>query len=277
MTRDIDFEGFFKDTSKEAFDEGDNVFLGDEGGFDINLGELGLTVSAEVFVAETARDLEILFDAAHHEELLVLLRCLGESVEALRMHAGGHEEVTRAFGSGLGKNGGFDFEEGEFVEVVAGGLGDAVAKAHVAGHAVAAQVEVAILHAQVLVGELFVELEGKDGGFVDDFEFEGGDFDLAGGEVAVGGRLAIDFGTGFHGADDLDDVFVAEGVGEVGHLFGDFGMEDALGEAFTVAKVDKNNAAVVTSRFDPADEGDLVTDVGGAELGAVVSSHGKVE
>ena len=56
----------------------------DEGGLDVDLGELGLAVGAEVLVAEAAGDLEVVLDAGDHEQLLVLLRRLGQGVEACR-------------------------------------------------------------------------------------------------------------------------------------------------------------------------------------------------
>ena len=62
-------------------------------------------------------------------------------------------------------------------------------------------------------------------------------------------------------------------MGEFCHLGRDLGVKDGLSEAFTVAEVDEDDAAVVASRLNPADEGDGVIDVGGAEFGAVMSSH----
>ena len=54
----------------------------DEGGLDVDLGELRLAVGAQVLVAEAAGDLEVFLEAGDHQELLVLLRRLRQGVEA---------------------------------------------------------------------------------------------------------------------------------------------------------------------------------------------------
>ena len=189
---------------KKAFDEVDDVFLADEGCLDVDLRELGLAVGAKVFIAEAAGDLEIFFQSGDHEELFVLLWRLGEGEEFTGREAGGNEEIARTFGRGVGKDGRFDFDETLGIEVVAGGGGDFVALADVFVHARAAEVEVAIFHPQILVGEFLVELEGQDIGFVDDgksgrddFDFSGADFFICGADETSGYR-----------AGDLDHIFV---------------------------------------------------------------------
>ena len=185
--RDGDFDalGFAEDALEEALDEGLDFGFGDEGGFEVDLSELGLAVGAEVFVAEAASDLEIFFEAADLEQLFVLLWGLGEGVEVARVESCRDEEVACALWGGVGEDGGFDFEEAVFVEEVAGGLGDSVAQFEVVGHFCAAQVEVAVGEAEVLVGDLGIERERGDLGFVEDGEFAGDDLDFAGGEFGV--------------------------------------------------------------------------------------------
>jgi hypothetical protein len=63
---------------------------------DVDLGELGLTVVAQVLVAEAAADLEVLVHAGDHEQLLEDLRRLGERVEHAGVEPAGHQEVARA-------------------------------------------------------------------------------------------------------------------------------------------------------------------------------------
>ena len=79
--RNFNALGLAKDSGEELFHEAEDVVLRDERGLDIELGEFGLAVGAEILIAEAARDLEILFHTGDHEELLVLLRGLGERVE----------------------------------------------------------------------------------------------------------------------------------------------------------------------------------------------------
>ena len=78
--------------------------------------------------------------------------------------AAGDEVVARAFGSGRGEKRRFDLEEAVVGEVVADGAGDLVAELEVALQLGAAEVEVAVLEA-----DLFV----RDGGVVGDGEGRG--------------------------------------------------------------------------------------------------------
>ena len=72
---------------RHTFESLDDVFLSDERHFAVNLCELRLTVSAEVFVAEALHDLEIAVEACHHEQLLQCLWRLGQGIELSWVHA----------------------------------------------------------------------------------------------------------------------------------------------------------------------------------------------
>ena len=64
-----------------AFEDLQHVLLLDERHLAVDLRELGLTVGAQVLVAEAAHDLEIFVVAGHHQQLLERLRRLGQGVE----------------------------------------------------------------------------------------------------------------------------------------------------------------------------------------------------
>jgi hypothetical protein len=228
-----------------------------------------LAIGTEVFVAEAASDLEVFLEATDLEELLVLLRGLGEGVEGARVQAGGDEEVACTFRGGVGEDGRFDFEEALFVEEIAGGLGDAMAQLEVLGHFGAAQVQVAVGKAEIFVGDFGVEGKGRDVRLVENGEGAGDDLDFAGGELWVfAAGEALDDAAG-----DLKDVFSAESVGGFGDLREFLGAKDDLGEAFAVAEVDENHPTVVSARIDPACQGDLLADV---FLAQTVTSGGAV-
>jgi hypothetical protein len=183
--RDVTSGACFEHAGEQAFDERDDVVALNEAGLDVDLRELGLAVGAQVFVAEAAGDLEVALQTGHHHELLVLLRSLRQRVELAGVQTGGHEEVAGAFRRRVAEDRRFDFDEACGVEVVARGVGDLVARADVLVHALAAQVEVAVFHPQILVGQLTVELEGQHVGLVEHFAFGGDDFDIAGGQLGV--------------------------------------------------------------------------------------------
>src|SRR6185295_14573092 len=109
----------WKDASKEALDQLEDVLLRREGHLDVDLRELGLAVGPQVFVAEATGDLDVTLEAGHHEELLEELRRLRQGVEAAAMDARGHQIIARALGSGLRQDRRLDVDEAALVEVVA--------------------------------------------------------------------------------------------------------------------------------------------------------------
>ena len=72
------------DLDDHHLDEGHHRVLVDEAHLDVELGELGLAVAAQVLVAEAARDLEVAVDARDHEDLLELLGALRQRVDRAR-------------------------------------------------------------------------------------------------------------------------------------------------------------------------------------------------
>ena len=102
---------------------------------DVDLRELGLAVGAQVFVAEAARDLEVLVEAGNHQDLLEDLRRLRQRVESAVMDARRHQVVARAFGRGASEQRRLDLEEALLVEVAAYLERDLVAQQDVALHA----------------------------------------------------------------------------------------------------------------------------------------------
>ena len=128
-----------------------HVFLGDEAHLEIELVEFaGQTVGARVFVAEAWRDLEVAVEAGDHQELLVLLRRLGQREELALVDAAGDEEVARAFGRGRGQDRRRVFGEAGLVHAAAHRGDDFRARHDVGVQRLAAQVEEAVFQAHVL-------------------------------------------------------------------------------------------------------------------------------
>lgn len=231
--------------------EGEELLPVDEAHFDVDLGEFGLTVGPEVLVPETADDLEVAVETGDHQGLLELLGRLRQGVEAALVDSAGDEVVARPFGRGVGQDGRLDLEETGPAHVVAHGQRGLVPETNVALHLRAAQVEVAVLKAQLLGGLRRVgDDERRNLGGRENAELERLDLDLARGDVLVHGRAAAD------AAADPDDELVAEPLG-LFHEFGAVGLEDDLGQALTVAEVDEDEMSHVTGLVDPAAEHDL--------------------
>ena len=95
------------------------------------------------------------------------------------------------------------------------------------------------------------------------------DFDFAGRHVGV-------FGAGratAHLAGDLEHEFAAHVFGDLEHV-GTVRIADDLGQAFAVAQVDEDDAAMVAAAMRPAGEGDDLIDMGGVYMAAVMGTHG---
>ena len=135
----------------EVLDEAQHVVLLDEAHLEVELGVLGLSVGPGVLVPEAAGDLEVLVHARDHEELLELLRRLGQGVELPRIEAAGNEVVPGAFRSALDQDGGLDLEETAFVQEVPDVLDHPVPKHDSLLHAGTAKVDVPVLQTQELV------------------------------------------------------------------------------------------------------------------------------
>ena len=263
--------GLCQDLGHDVFHHLHDVVFGDVGHLDVDLGELGLAVCAQVLVAEAAGDLVVALHAAHHQQLLEELRGLGQRVEGAGGQARGHDEVACALGGGLAQDGGLDLGEAALVQGGAQGPGDGVAQAQGTGDLGAADVQVAPLHAGELIGlDAVFQGEGRGEGLVEDGAAGDDDLDLAGGQVGVGGVVWAQA----HVAGDPDGPLGAHLLAQGEHICGVVRVEDALGDAGAVPQVHEDEAAVVTALGDPAAQGDGCVHVCRGELPAGVGMHG---
>ena len=236
---------------------------------DVHLRELGLAVGAQVLVAEAAGDLEVLVEARDHQQLLEQLRRLRQRVEAAVVDARGHEVVARALRGRLAEHRGLDLVEPLLVEVPPDLHRRLVAQAEVLLQARPAQVEVAVLEADLLVGVDRV-LDREDGRLRlgEDPDLAGEHLDPARVEVRVHGVGRAGGDLAHHRDDVLGAHVVGGGVGVLRHLR----PRHDLAEALAVAQVDEDDAAEVAAGRGPAHEGHRLADVVVAQLPAVVGA-----
>ena len=102
----------------ELFDQRHDVRFFDKRHLNVELGELRLPVGALRLISEAARDLEVAVETSHHQELLHLLRRLGQGVEVAGKAAAGHKEVAGALRGALDQQRGFDLDETAVGEVL---------------------------------------------------------------------------------------------------------------------------------------------------------------
>ncbi len=138
---ELDVEHVFEHAADHGFEQIADFLLVQEGGLAVDLGELGLAVGAQVFVAEALGDLVIAVEARDHEHLLEQLGRLRQGEELAVVHTTGDQVIARAFGRALGEHGGFDVDEALAVEEAAHRHRNPVPQLEVVLHLRTAQVE----------------------------------------------------------------------------------------------------------------------------------------
>ncbi len=245
-------------------DRGEHVVLRDEAHLGVELHELVLPIGAQVLVAQAAGDLVVAIDAGHHQELLEQLRRLRQGVERARLLARRHEELARALGRRRHEHRRLDLDEALGLHRPSDRRVDGAPHAQVLLHPLAAQIEEAVLQAEVLVDLVgaSVDRERRRGGGAQHLDRAVTDLDLTGRQVRVDGAIR----PLAHDAGDPHDVLAAHVDGVV---------DDALDHAEVIAHVDEREVlAVLATTRDPAADGDRLADLGRAQLAAQVRAHG---
>ena len=134
----------------------------------------------------------------------------------------------------------------------------------------AAQVEVAVLHPQVIaaVRHLF-DGEGRGLRLVEDGDLLGRHLDVARGHLGVL-RRTFDYP-----ARDLDDELAAQSGRSLAGRSRRVLLDDNLGDAVAVAQVDEGHRTEISHFLHPPCQGDALVDVSGSQTAARMGSvHG---
>ena len=244
----------------------EHVLLGDETHLDVELVELaGQAVGARVLVAKTGRDLEVAVEAAHHQELLVLLRRLRQRVELPGMNPRGHQEIARAFRRGGRQDRGLEFEETLLLHAPAHGIDDRAAPHDILVQLFATKVEETVLKPYVF--RIFLLPEHRQRQFASrtqHLDFADIEFDRAGRQIRIFGAG----GAAAHLAVDPHHPLRAQ-------LFGllegrRIRVRHALAYAVMVAQIDEQHAAMVANAMDPTGQTNRLANIALAERAACV-------
>ena len=157
----IDIQGVLENGGDHALEHVANLLLAQERGFNIDLREFGLAVSAQVFITEALGDLVVAVKTGHHQQLLEQLGALRQGKKMTVMDPAGHQVVARAFGRGLAQHRGFDVNETVGIQKLAHFHRHAVAQHQVVLHVGAAQIQHPVRQARGLAQVLIVELERR--------------------------------------------------------------------------------------------------------------------
>jgi hypothetical protein len=175
----MDVHGLTEELADHAFHHVGEFRLVHEGGLDVELRELRLTIGAQVLVAETAGDLVIAIEPRHHQQLLEELWRLRQGEETAGMGAARDEVVPRAFRRGLGQYWSFCLDETARIQEVAQDPADPAAQAQIVLHRGTPQVHITIAQADVVVEVLLIEQEGRGLRGIQDDDLPSEDLHLA--------------------------------------------------------------------------------------------------
>ncbi len=260
---------FLKNATDDRLNRVKHVLLADKGHFHVQLIEIGgRTVGARIFVAEARRNLEILVEPRHHDQLFELLGGLRQGVEFTGVQTRRHEEVARAFGRGRGDDRRLELAE-TLVPHAATDRGDHVrAQGHVVLHLFAAQIEVTIAQARFLRVFLIAKHHQRQFlGGAQNFQITHEDLDLTGRQFRV-----HQFGvTCLNGAVDADTPFGTHGF----HLRKNWaiGVAQDLSDAIVIAQIDEQDAAVIADPVDPARQANGLAHVGFIKVSAGMAAE----
>ena len=267
-------EDFLEDALHKALVHRHDVLLINEGHLHVDLGEFRLTVGTQVFIAEAAGNLHIAVKAGAHQNLLIKLGGLGQGVEFALLHTAGYQIVTGTLRRRLDENRGLDLQKAVGIVVVAGDLDNTVAHGNGALHFGAAQIEVAILEAQILLDALAVIADGKGRGIAFRQHPQLADIDLH----LAGGDLVID---GFAAAQNParhQNILGAHLLRLCQQFRAGFIIEGKLDDAGTVAQVDEDQCSHIAGFLRPTAHhhfsADHLRGDGAAVMGALQTFHG---
>ncbi len=252
----------------ERLDRRKHQILGRERHLEVDLRELRLAVGPEILVAEALDDLEVAIEPRDHEDLLEDLRRLRQRVELTRMHAARYEIVARAFGRGLRQHRRFDLEKALLVEVLPDVHRDAVPQREIVLHARPPQIEIAILQARVFGDRRLVrDRKGRGLRVVQHTDLVRTNLDRAGADFRVHGlgRARLDV------PEDRDHILGPESSGARDERL--VVADDDLRHAVTVANIDEQERAEIPKTVHPAEQHDVLADVGCRECTAGVRSR----
>ena len=245
----------------QAFEHVQHILLVHEAHLAVDLRELRLAVGAQVLVAEATHNLEVAVVTGHHQQLFEGLGALRQGVELAGIHTAGHHKVAGTLGRALDEHGGLNLQEIPVGKVVAYKHSHLVAHLQIAAHRIATDIQIAVLHAEV-VAAIALVLNGEGGrlGLVEDRQFGDLNLDVTCRNLVIL-RTALDDLAGH-----LQHIFAAQFAGSLAEVGVGFHIESQLRDAIAVAQVDKSHAAEVAATLQPPAEGDSLSQIGKSQL-----------
>ena len=236
-----------------AFKEVDDIILFYKRHFTVNLREFRLAICTQVFVTETLGYLEIAVESAHHQELLQGLRTLRKCIELSRIHTRRNHEITCTFWGRSHQDGCFHLNKALFIEVFTDLNSHLVAQFKVLAHCTATQVEITILHPNVIsTVRIVLDGKGRSQCSIEHVQFADNNLNFTRRQIRILTETFIDR------SFNLNDKFSSQAIG----LFTQRGIylfiEDQLSQAIAVAQVYEGHASHLTATLHPSGQRHLL-------------------
>ena len=148
---------------------------------------------------------------------------------------------------------------------ILGFLGAALG-ANIALHLSAAQVEEAVLEANILVGDVAIQLEGQHSGAVEHRHGAGVHLNLTGSQIGVRSINLIRLQAGYHLTAHLNHTLNAKILSIISKIGIILRVEHNLSFSCAVTEVDENHTTMVAYGIHPANKRHLLADITKAEL-----------
>jgi len=230
-----------------------------------------MTISPRIFITKTRCNLEIFVNPTDHEELFVLLGCLGECVKLPRIDTRWNKIIPRTFGTWNCENWCLDLEKSLVSKSVSGEMIHLSPDCDIAANLIPSEIKISIFHPYFFAG-FWVIINGKrqDFGTGKDFHWLDLDFNLSSVHIFVDHRVRS-------WGDDTSDLETSF-VGDALELVKDSVVcliHKALGIAIAIAEIEKKHGSQVSDFFDPSGEGDGLVDMRRTKFSAGVGAvHG---
>ncbi len=227
-----------------------------------------MTIGAQIFVAETTHDLIVTIESGHHQQLFEYLWRLRQCKKLAGMGAARNDVVACTFGSRPRQHRRFDVDKTVIIEKVSHRFGDFVSQHQVGRHIFTPQIEVAILQAQLLA-RLLVMMERRRFRAIENLKFVRKHFDLPRRHIRIDRAFRTFANQPFY----RQHVLTANALSRCENL-GAIRIKNDLQQALTIAKINKDHAAVIPSAVDPATDRDFLSDQRLINLTAIMATHG---
>ena len=264
---ELDTADFLEQMLDHALEDIENILLLHKRHFAVDLRKLGLTVGPQVFVAETLYNLEIAVEARHHQQLLEGLRRLRQRIELARIHSRRYHKVAGSLGSRLNQYRRLHLEEVQLVEITTYLEGHLVTQLEIAAYNGTAQVEVTVLHANI-VAAIRLVFDGKGRSFcgMEHHQFFGYDFNVARRQIGV---LVRALG---HGTRHLYHIFAPQFIGLVAQTGVGLLVKYQLSDTVAIAQIDKSHTTHLTAALHPTGQGYLLAHMAQSQLSTCIRS-----